>query len=59
MNDMLRPSATSTVAAYEKDGYYFPHDVLSETEAATLLADLEAAEAEVGADRTRLSLLRS
>jgi hypothetical protein len=59
MNDMLRPSATSVIAAYEKDGYYFPYDLLSETEAAALLADLEAAEIEVGADRTRLSLLRS
>jgi hypothetical protein len=54
MNDTLRSPAT-----YEKDGYYFPHDVLSETEASALLADLESAEAEVAGDRARLSLLRS
>jgi hypothetical protein len=45
--------------AYEKDGYFFPYDVTGETEAAGLLADLEAAEAEIGSDRARLSLLRS
>src|SRR5687767_6740967 len=61
MNDMLRsPVGASTIAAaYEKDGYFFPHDVTGEAEAAGLLADLEAAEAEVGSDRARLSLLRS
>jgi hypothetical protein len=61
MNDILRsPVAASAIAsAYDKDGYYFPHDVTSEAEAAALLADLEAAEAEVGNDRARLSLLRS
>ena len=60
MNDMLRPSPTSPIAAaYEKDGYYFPYDVTSAAEAAGLLADLEAAEAEVGGDRARLSMLRS
>lgn len=55
MNDMLCAPA----AAYVKDGYYFPHDVLSEAEAAGLLADLETAEAECKDDRARLSLLRS
>jgi len=60
MNDMLRPSATSAItAAYEKDGYYFPYDVTSEAEAAGLLADLEAAEAECAGDCAKLSLLRS
>jgi hypothetical protein len=60
MNDLLQPiAATSAIsAAYKKDGYYFPHDVTSAAEAAALLADLEAAEAEVGNDRARLSLLR-
>ena len=59
MNDILRsPAAAPTIAAaYEKDGYYFPYDVTSEAEAAGLLADLEAAEAEVRDDRARLSLL--
>ena len=46
-------------AAYAKDGYFFPYDVISETEAAALLADLQAAEAEVAGDRARLSHLRS
>ncbi len=56
MNDMLRPPVA---AGYEKDGYYFPHEVTSAAEAAALLADLEAAEAEVAGDRARLSMLRS
>ena len=55
MNDMASPIA----AAYERDGYYFPYDVTSEAEAAALLADLEAAEAEVANDRVKLSALRS
>ena len=61
MNDVLRsPVTVSTIAtAYAKDGYVFPYDVISETEAAALLADLEAAEAEVAGDRARLSTLRS
>lgn len=61
MNGMLCSSvAESTItAAYEKDGCFFPYDVTSEAEAAGLLADFEAAEAEVGDDRARLSLLRS
>ena len=60
MNDMFRPSAASAItAAYDKDGYYFPHDVLSEAEAAALVADLKAAEAECAGQRAKLSLLRS
>ena len=61
MNDILRsPVITPTIApAYAKDGYFFPYDVISEHEAAELLADLEAAEAEVANDRARLSMLRS
>ena len=61
MNDILRsPPATSAITAvYDKDGYYFPYDVTSEAEAAAILADLEAAEAEFANDRIRLSLLRS
>jgi len=52
-------AASGIAAAYARDGYYFPHDVTNEAEAAELLADLEAAEAEVGHDRARLSTLRS
>jgi hypothetical protein len=61
MNDMLRSPvvASPIAAAYGKDGYFFPCDVMSAAEAAGLLADLEAAEAEVGDDRARLSILRS
>jgi hypothetical protein len=61
MNDAFRsPVRTSTIAtAYAKDGYFFPYDVISESEAAELLADLEAAEAEFAGDRARLSMLRS
>src|SRR5919106_1913532 len=61
MNDALRsPVMTSTIAtAYARDGYFFPYDVISETEAAELLADLEAAEAQFAGDRARLSALRS
>lgn len=61
MNDALRPPVTASTiaAAYAKDGYFFPYDVTGETEAAELLADLEAAEAEVATDRARLSMLRS
>ena len=61
MNDILRSSVTASAiaAVYEKDGYYFPYDVTSEAEAAALLTDLEAAEAECSNDSKRLSLLRS
>jgi ectoine hydroxylase-related dioxygenase (phytanoyl-CoA dioxygenase family) len=61
MNDVLcSPIAPSTIAAaYAKDGCFFPYDVIGENEAAELLADLEAAEAEVAHDRARLSMLRS
>ena len=61
MNDVAgSPAVASPLrAAYERDGYFFPYDVISEAEAAALLADLEAAEAEVAGDRARLSMLRS
>ena len=61
MNDVLRSTATvpTIASAYAKDGYFFPYDVISENEATELLADLEAAEAEVAGDRARLSLLRN
>ena len=61
MNHVLRSpvKASPIAAAYAKDGCFFPYDVISESEAAELLADLEAAEAEVAGDRGRLSMLRS
>jgi hypothetical protein len=51
--------ASPLAAAYARDGYYFPYDVTGEGEAAEVLADLEAAEAELATDRVRLSHLRS
>ena len=51
--------AIAMAASYAKNGYFFPCDVTSADEAAELVADLEAAEAEMGGDRGRLSLLRS
>ena len=51
--------ATTVGAVYEKDGFFFPYDVTGEAEATALLADLEAAEAALGGDRDRLSMLRS
>jgi hypothetical protein len=51
--------ASSIAAAYERDGFFFPYDVTAEAEAAELLADLEAAEAQLAGDRIRLSHLRS
>jgi hypothetical protein len=60
MNDALHSPVASPIAStYEKNGYFFPYDVTSAAKAAQLLADLEAAEAEVGGDRARLSMLRS
>ena len=58
---MLRSpvAAPAIAAACERDGYYFPYDVTSAAEAAELLADLDAAEAELGSDRARFSMLRS
>lgn len=57
MNDTV--AASPIAAAYEKNGFYFPYDVTGEAEAAELLADLEAAEAQFAGDRVRLSHLRS
>jgi Phytanoyl-CoA dioxygenase (PhyH) len=52
-------AALAIADAYERDGCFFPYDVTGDAEAAGLLADFEAAEAEIGDDRARLSLLRS
>ena len=57
MNDTVITSPMA--AAYEKDGFFFPYDVTGEAEAAELLADFEAAEAQLAGDRVRLSHLRS
>jgi ectoine hydroxylase-related dioxygenase (phytanoyl-CoA dioxygenase family) len=52
-------TASALAAAYERDGFVFPIDVMSRAEAEALRGDLEAAEAECAADPQRLSLLRS
>jgi hypothetical protein len=57
MNDTVTLSPIA--AAYERDGFFFPYDVTGEVQAAELLADLEAAEAQYAGDRARLSHLRS
>ncbi len=44
---------------YARDGFVFPIDVVSEAEARSVLADLEAAEAELADDAEKLALLRS
>ena len=44
---------------YERDGFVFPIDVISESEAREIRADLESAEAELADDPERLALLRS
>ena len=44
---------------YARDGFVFPFDVVSETEARAIRADLETAEAELAEDTEKLALLRS
>ena len=54
------PVSTSTIAEiYQRDGFVFPIDVLTEDKARAVRADLEAAEAELADDAERLGLLRS
>lgn len=52
-------AASALAGAYWRDGYSSPHDIISPAEAANILADMEAAEAEVAGDRQRLSMLRA
>ena len=49
----------SIAAKYERDGFVFPVDVLSEAEAKAARTDLEAAEAELRSDAGHVALLRS
>lgn len=50
---------TSSIAArYERDGFVFPVDVLTEREARTLRADLEAAEAQYADDPKKRAMVR-
>ena len=53
-------TANNNIAVtYDRDGFVFPVDVVSSEEAKAIRADLEAAEAELANDPTRLALLRS
>jgi ectoine hydroxylase-related dioxygenase (phytanoyl-CoA dioxygenase family) len=52
-------SSTDIAENYNRDGFVFPIDVLTAEEAASLRADLEAAEAEVAHDPEKLSILRT
>jgi len=54
-----RPDHGTTPSDYQRDGFVFPVDVLSETEASTLLADLESAEQELAGDKKKLALLHA
>lgn len=52
--------ATETIAdVYDRDGFVFPIDAVSESEAKSIRADLEAAESELADDPARLALVRS
>ena len=52
--------ATATIAeTYERDGFVFPVDIVSEAEAKELRADLEAGERELADDSEKLSMLLS
>ncbi len=49
----------STPEIYAQDGFVFPVDAVSESEARAIRADLEAAEAEMADDPEKLGLVRS
>lgn len=49
----------SLASIYERDGFVFPIDVVSEDEAGAIRADLETAEAELADNPERLAVLRS
>lgn len=53
-------NATATISeAYERDGFVFPIDIVGESEAGELRADLEAGERELAGEPEKLSLLLS
>lgn len=54
----MNMTASKVAMDYARDGFVFPLDILSETEAVALRADLERGEAELADDRKRLGLLR-
>ena len=52
-------TAEQIADTYTRDGFVFPIDAVSESEARSIRADLERAEAELADDPTKLSMLRS
>ncbi len=52
-------TARTLAAAYERDGFLVPLDIVSASEAQALRADIEAAEAELADDPDRLRLFRT
>ncbi|MEL0019421.1 MAG: phytanoyl-CoA dioxygenase family protein [Rickettsiales bacterium] len=59
MTSTAHASASPIAEAYGRDGFVFPIEVVGETEAQALRADLEAGEAALADDAERLALLRS
>ena len=54
------PDETNTISEeYERDGFVFPIDIVDETEARNIQADLEAAERELANKPEKLALLLS
>ena len=59
-NAEVAPMTAETMAeTYDRQGFIFPVDVVSVSEAQAIRADLEAAEAECADDREKLNLVRS
>lgn len=59
MTSTAHTSASPIAEAYARDGFVFPIDVVGESEAQALRADLEAGEAALADDAEKLALLRS
>lgn len=57
--DKPETTAEAIAEVYDRDGFVFPIDVLTEAEAREIRDDLEAGEAELADDPARLSMLRS
>ena len=55
----MAPTLDSIPETFDRDGFVFPIDAVTEDEARAARDDLEAAEAELAGDPARLSMLRS
>ena len=56
---MKTEARTTLASAYERDGFVFPYEVLRESAADEIRADLEAGEAQLSAQPDELAILRS